>query len=66
MSDIEIGRRKPLDLLELSGEVDFAPDFDHKALRAPSDAPVVYPPDTSRRGNGRPRNRAGLCEDGAE
>ena len=47
--DVEIGRRKPLDLLELAGEVEFAPDFDHKALRVlrgSGGAPVVHPPDT--------------------
>ena len=28
-----IERRKRKNLLELAGELDFAPDFDHKALR---------------------------------
>ena len=64
--DVEIGRRNPLDLLELAGEVEFAPDFDHKrlrTLRAPGGAPVVHPPDTSEVRQGADGNRAGLCED---
>ena len=64
-----IGRRKPFDLLDLSGEVDFAPDFDHKALRTlrvPSGAAVDDSSDTSKRGRGWSRNRAGLHEDDAE
>ena len=67
--DIEIGRRKPLNLLDLSGEVDFAPDFDHKALRTlrvPSGAAVDDSSDTSKRGRKRLCNRAGLHEDDAE
>ena len=49
VDDIETGRQKPLDLLELAGEVEFAPGFDHKALRELREwdgAPVVHPPDT--------------------
>ena len=62
-------RERPLDLLELSGEVDFAPDFDLKALRAlrvPSGAAVDASSYTSKRGRKRFRNRAGLHEDDAE
>ena len=32
LSDL-VERRTRKDLLDLAGEVDFAPDFDHKALR---------------------------------
>ena len=43
--DIETGHRKPLNLLDLAGGVEFEPDFDHKALRElrePGGAPVVH------------------------
>ena len=64
--DIEIGRRKPLNLLEPSGEVDFAPDFDHKrlrTLRGPVGAAAVHVPATSEVRQGADCNRAGLGED---
>ena len=47
-----IERRRRKSLLDLAGQLDLAPGFDHKALRElrrPDSSPVVVPRDTRRR-----------------